>query len=249
MKIVRCAAFFCTSVITTNGFAQPNALSQRQVWLGYMTSTHLNKKYSLWNDTHFVPKGFFILRTGITARINPVNITIGYAYGRLPVSANSNNLNRIEHRPWAQVQAFFPVSNQFTFIPRVRHDARFRQDVVNGELVNSYSFLNRIRLMATLRKFITKQETTIGKPFIGISDELLLNFGKNVTFNRFDQNRLSLIVGTQYRTIQVQFGYMNRYVKATPNQFIQNHTLLLWVTHTFNLKRTVTENNVEQDGE
>lgn len=214
-----------------------------------MTSTQLNKKYSLWNDAHFVPDGFFLIRTGITRHLKPVNITAGYAYGRLPVSAGNGSLNRAEHRPWAQAQASFPLGRHVVVIPRFRYDARFRQNIANGEPVNSYSFLNRVRFMTTLRKFITANETTIGRPFVGISNELLLNFGANVTFNRFDQNRISLTAGTKYKNIQVQVGYMNRYVKTGPDRFTQNHTLVLWVTHNLNVKRTATKSDTELDGE
>lgn len=217
--------------------------------MGYMTTVQLNQKYSLLNDVHLVPEGFFLLRTGITLDTKPLNVTVGYAYGRLPVSADNKSLNRIEHRPWAQVQASYNLPKQFVIIPRLRYDARFRQDVSNGELINSYSFINRVRFMATVRKFVTANETSIGKPFIGVSDELLLNFGKNVTFNRFDQNRFSLMAGTQYKNMQLQLGYMNRYVKTGTNQFTQNHTLVIWFTHKFNSKKMKIQTDVELDGE
>jgi hypothetical protein len=241
--------FILISCITINGFAQRAVTSQHQIWMGYMTSAQLNPTYSLWNDIHLVPTGFFLLRTGITKDMKLLNVTIGYAYGRLPVSADNKSLYRIEHRPWAQAQASFSLPKQFVFIPRLRYDARFRQDVSNGELINSYSFINRVRMMATLRKFVTANETAIGKPFVGVSNELLLNFGKNVTFNRFDQNRLSLMAGTQYKNMQLQLGYMNRYVKTGTNQFTQNHTLVIWFTQKFNTKRLKTPSDMELDGE
>lgn len=249
MKALLLNIFILLFCITSDSSAQRKVTSQNQIWLGYLTTTQLNQKYSLWNDIHLVPSVFFLLRTGITRDMKPLNVTVGYAYGRLPVSSDNKSLNRIEHRPWAQAQTTFLLPNQFSVISRLRYDARFRQDVSNGEPINSYSFISRVRLMATIRKFLTVNETAIGKPFISISDELLLNFGKNVTFNRFDQNRFSLMAGTQYKNMQLQLGYMNRYVKTGIDQFTQNHTLVIWFTHKFNGKRMITKSDVELDGE
>ena len=98
----------------------------------------------------------------------------------------------------------YALPKKYVLIPRLRYDARFRQDVTNGELSDSYSFINRVRFMVTLRKFLTENETSIGKPFLNLSEELLLNFGKNVTYNLFDQNRISFMIGTQHKNMQLQ---------------------------------------------
>ena len=58
-------------------FAQQTVTSQNQIWLGFMTSTMLNNKYSIWNDIHLVPAGFFLLRTGLTRDMKPFNVTAG----------------------------------------------------------------------------------------------------------------------------------------------------------------------------
>lgn len=229
--------------------AQQKVTFQNQIWMGYMTSSQLNENYSLWNDIHLVPSGFFLIRTGLTKDMKPFNATAGYAYGRLPVSSVNRNLERIEHRPWAQVQSLYNLPKKFVLIPRIRYDARFRQVILNGEPIDSYAFINRVRFMLTVRKFFTENETSLGRPFINLSEELLLNFGRNVTFNRLDQNRISLMIGTQYRNIQIQMGYMNRLVKTGSEQFIQNHMLVIWFIHRFSIKKLKIETDVELDGE
>lgn len=234
---------------TENVCAQQEVITQNQIWLGYMTTVQVSKKYLLWNDIQFVPSALFLLRTGLTKDMKLFNVTGGYAYGRLAVSSSNTNLDRIEHRPWAQAQGAYTLPKEIVLIPRLRYDARFRQDVTNGKLIDSYSFVNRIRFMLTVRKFLTANETSIGKPFISLSEELLLNFGKNVISNHFDQNRISLMVGTKHKNIQIQIGYMNRFVKTGTEQFLQYHTLVIWFTHRFGVNHLKTENDVELDGE
>lgn len=235
-------------VITAKAYSQEK-INQSQLWVGYMTTIQVTKKYILWNDVHLVPSAFFIARTGLIWNIKKFNATAGYAYGRLPVDSTQNGLKRSEHRLWGQVQGVYTLPKNLVAIPRIRYDARFRQEVAQGELMDSYAFVNRIRFMFTLRKFLTPTETSIGKPFISLNDELLLNFGKRVTYNRFDQNRISLMVGTQHKSIQIQMGYMNRFVKTGADQFTENHTLIIWCTHKFNNKRLATKHNAEPDGE
>lgn len=214
-----------------------------------MTSTKINSQYSWWNDVHYVPNGFFIARTGITRHLDHYQITAGYGFGKLPLSSSDTRLCRTEHRPWAQIQRSFPFKHQWSLITRLRYDARFRQTLVNGEPTNSYDFTNRIRLMATARKFITPTSTVVGKPFVGVSEELLLNFGSSVTFNTFDQNRISLMLGTQFQHVQLQIGYMRRFVKTGPEQFVRNHTLVIWFTHQINQESANKRRETHQDGE
>jgi hypothetical protein len=103
--------------------------------------------------------------------------------------------------------------------------------------------------MVTLRRFLTAEPTKMGRPFLGISDEVLFNAGKNLTFNHFDQNRVSLMIGTQYKSLQIQTGYMNRFVKTGPQAFTQNHTLVIWITHTIKAPHLFHPHKSEMDGE
>jgi hypothetical protein len=208
---------------------------RNQAWLGYITSTTFSKKYSWWNDFHYVPDGFFVARTGLTRHTEFVNITAGYAYLLIPVSSINTDLKRTEHRPWSQLAFSFPISGSVSFIQRIRYDARFKQDVMNDDLQSDYSFTNRVRFLAGLKKTFNTTTEKRFRPFIAISNEVLLNFGKQVVNNTFDQNRIQFSVGIQSNTIQYQVGYMNRFVQTGAAQYTRNHTVLIWVVHKFSL--------------
>lgn len=208
-----------------------------QLWLGYISSTSINKHYSLWNDVHLVPEGFFIVRTGITRQVKNVGITAGYAFLRLPVSANKIQLQRNEHRPWAQLLVNHPVSTSVSFVSRVRFDARFKQDVAAEELLFTYGYANRIRFLTGLRINVTSLKTEKSIPYFSLADEVLLNFGKAVTNNTFDQNRIQLSLGIQRKTIQYQVGYMNRFVQTGNARYTLNNTVFFWVIHKISLSK------------
>ncbi|NBP69131.1 MAG: DUF2490 domain-containing protein [Cytophagia bacterium] len=206
-----------------------------QLWLGYISSTTINKHYSLWNDVHLVPEGFFVARTGINRQVKNVGITAGYAFLRLPVSANKTQLQRNEHRPWVQLLINHPVSTSVSFVSRVRFDARFKQDVAAEELLSTYGYVNRIRFLKGFRINVTSLKTEKSVPYFSLADEVLLNFGKAVTNNTFDQNRIQLSLGVQRKTTQYQLGYMNRFVQTGNERYTLNHTITFWVIQKFSL--------------
>lgn len=225
------------SVTCISGFSQTKDVNDvKQVWLGYMSSTRLSQHYSWWNDFHFVPQGFFVARTGITRHIKSVNLTAGYAYLLLPTYSGSS-LQRKEHRPWAEIFYTLPVNKSVQFIQRYRYEARFKENVKDSMVTNGYSFTNRARLFFGLRKNFKWNESAKITPFILVADELLVNFGANVTYNTFDQNRILVSIGLQKGNTQYQLGYMNRFVQTGVSEFSNNNTICIWVTQKFSLQK------------
>ncbi|MCK6618511.1 MAG: DUF2490 domain-containing protein [Cyclobacteriaceae bacterium] len=206
-----------------------------RIWFGYMTSTQINSRYSWWNDFHYVPEGFFVLRTGITRHLTNTAITAGYGHLWLPVSTANTVLQRHEYRPWAQIQFNLPVTHHFALLQRVRYDARFIQDIRNEQPVDEFTFTNRIRFLTSLKLTWGNPANEIIIPYVAVSNEVLLNFGESVTWNTFNQNRASLMVGLQKKNIQLQSGYMNMFIQTGDNRFTSYHTLVLWVFHKFKM--------------
>lgn len=222
--------------------------TEQQFWVGYMSSTQFAKNYSWWNDFHWVPGGFGVVRTGLTRHFSKGSATAGLARLWLPTPASSV-LNRREWRPWAQVQFILPIDNKHSITNRIRYDARFKQELRNGELVdNTYAFNHRVRFLLSFRRNL-RTATHGWMPFVSLNNEVLLNFGQTVTFNTFDQNRVSLMLGIQQKNLQFQAGYMNRFVQTGERQYIQNHTLVVWITHRFNVQQLLQHHNHEMDGE
>ena len=230
-----CFQLFFSSTIS---IAQPkNVKSVQQVWLGYMSSTRVSNHYSWWNDIHYVPQGFFVARTGLTRHIKSVNVTAGYAFLLLPTYAGNSRLQRKEQRPWAEIFFTLPVNKSIQFIQRYRYEARFKENIKDSMVTDGYTFTNRARLFLGLRKNFTLSEGAKITPFILVADELLINFGNQVTYNTFDQNRILVSFGIQKGNTQYQVSYMNRFVQTGVSEFTENQMLCFWITQKFSWQK------------
>lgn len=226
---------FCLST-----FAQEKEItSNEQFWMGYLTSGKLSEKYSLWNDFHYVPNSFFVARTGLTRYFHKnLNLTAGYAYLNIHTLSEGVKLKRKEHRPWMQMVASHKISDRLKMINRIRYDMRFRQDFANGELLNSFTFNHRLRMLISMRFPLVGKEIIGGTPFINITNEILVNFGEHVENNYFDQNRTWLTFGTRLDNFSIQAGYMHRFIQLPQDQrFVRSHNLVLWVSHNFDFRK------------
>lgn len=211
--------------------------SNNQIWIGYMTSSMITDRYSLWNDFHLVPEGFAVARTGLTRHFHNTTLTGGYAYLWLPPGSGNTSLTRSEHRPWGQLQFNIPVNKSLSLTQRIRYDARFREKVANGEITDGYTFNHRVRFLVSVKKILGTETGKSIRPYVSASNEVLLNFGKEVAYNTFDQNRISLAIGIQTPATQYQLGFMNRFVQNAPERYTLNHTLVLWITQKFDFRK------------
>src|SRR5690606_18643273 len=101
---------------------------------------------------------------------------------------------------------------------------------------DGFSLTHRVRSLSILKYNLGKGNNSL-RPYVSLSDEILINFGKDVTYNTFDQNRLSIAFGVAAPHIQYQLGLMSRYVQTGPTNFTINNTLVLWVTQKFDFRR------------
>lgn len=238
---------FCGVVLALALFPAAPALAQResksiatqqQTWLGYMTQLRVSDTYSLWNDFHLVPEGFYVLRTGLSYHFNErVTATAGYAFLGLPVGTLTQDLKRQEHRPWGQLVVNVPIAPNWSFTHRFRYDMRFRRNVADGQLASGYELTHRPRFLFTLRRNLPALRFGEQLPYVSFGNEVLLNFGSHVVFNRMDQNRVTAGVGVARRGLALQVGYMNRFVQLPSGRdFVMNHTLFLWLFHNIDLR-------------
>ena len=211
----------------------------QQYWMGYMTQGKISDQWSIWNDTHWVPDSFFLLRTGGTYHFKSkyrINATAGFA--KLWIYPSQPNLNtfRPENRPWGQVMKQYKP-NQRKHTQRIRIDARFRRNIQDDELLEGYDFNWRFRYMYQIRYDFNPNANT-NYFFTTLSNEILYNYGSNINqYLRLDQNRLQLAVGYQRQNMAFQLGYMNFTTKQNANDvYTMKHTLTAWVFHQFDFR-------------
>jgi hypothetical protein len=81
--------------------------------------------------------------------------------------------------------------------------------------------------------------TDLKTPFATVSNEILLNFGKSIIFNTFDQNRFYASIGYQFSPrVVMQVGYQNIFKQeASGNFYTATHSVRLHVAHSLDLRK------------
>lgn len=218
--------------------------SREQVWFAYMNQTRLTNKFGLWLDLHyrqtdnFVERPFqLLIRPALTYFIRDnLRANAGYAFiNHFP--AEGLNTSRPEHRAWQQVwwsQKYTGVN----MLQWLRLEQRFNRKIANDVLQDGYNRTNRIRYNVMFSIPIGKKEVAPRTPFIVVSNEIFINFGKNIVYNTFDQNRLSIGMGYQFTShLNAQLTYMNLYQQeAAGNRYMSNHAIRLFVFHNIDLR-------------
>lgn len=225
------------STLASPAWAQ-SAPDSSELWVGYMTQVRISEPLSLWNDVHHAPGLFYLLRTGLTLHLTGgLNATAGYGFLGLAVAPGSPLLERPEHRPWAQVVHGLRLGEHTLLSQRLRHEARFRQNVAQGTLGPGFELTHRLRFFAGLRQALPALAPTSGwTPFVALNNEVLLAFDAE-RGGRLDQNRAMLGLGIGDPTLSILVSYMHRFIhRPAEGDFLTKHALVVWVFHNLDLR-------------
>lgn len=221
--------------------------TEEQFWVAYFNQSRLSKRWGLWLDVHLRTKenllsGFsqLLARPGVTYYItDDLRLTASYAFINHFPADNHKNISQPEHRPWQQLQwqVRYPKVRMMQWL---RLEERFRRKIKNdNELAEGYLFNWRIRYNFLAQFPLSKKKFQPGTLSLVVGDELFVNFGKQVTYNYFDQNRL--FAGFHYhvnKSDNLQFGYMNVFLQlAAGNRYRSLHTARVFYFHNLDLRK------------
>jgi len=161
-----------------------------------------------------------LLRVGVNYTLNPrVLFRAGYAwvetfpYGEIPINGLGRDFT--EHRIFEMVQLSHKegiVDFSHRFMLEQRFVGRYSSANVTKE--DEYPFLNRIRYMVRIQLPLKGKEIKDKTPYVMFYDEVFIGFGKNVTANIFDQNRIGVLLGYQLnKFFRVEAGYLNQIIQ------------------------------------
>ncbi len=227
--------------------AQKRSTSENQVWFSYNNQTRLSDKWGLWGDFHLRTKENYFedFSTGI-ARIglmyyltDNTKLTAGYAYVHNFPQEGHTDIARPEHRPWQQVQWHnkFP---KLRLMQYVRLEERFRRKIKdNDELADGYNFNWRTRYNILVNFALNKKPFAPKTVSYFVNDEVHINFGKEIIYNSFDQNRL--FAGLQYHANAhdvLQIGFMYLYQQlGSGNKYRHTYTPRISYFHNLDLRK------------
>lgn len=237
---------FCLQILFFSVLAQEKTVSTvEQAWFGYFNQTRLTERSGLWFDPqlrltdNFIDRaGISILRAGYIYYLNDnVRLTAGYGY--ITAYSGSDEVPNIpEHRPWQQIQ-WFDKRKHFSMMQYVRLEERFRRKSNGTELLDDYLFTYRFRYNIAFTIPLKAGGVQPKTPFAFVNNEILINAGKEVANNYFDQNRFFAGVGYQFtKSLNAQIGYLNVFVaQPVPYTFTNAHAIRLFVFHNLDLRK------------
>lgn len=239
---------FLLVVLYVIGYSQTNQkqiVTEEKTFLGFFNQTRFTNRLGTWVDLHHRTTDNFINRPlqslgrfGLTFYVTDhFRITAGYclAYN---YPSKGFNASRIEHRTWQQL--FFKQEyHKVQTIQLLRFEQRYNQVIVNDEATNEYIYTNRLRYSYLVLIPFSKNGIIPKKLFGVINDELFVNFGKNIIYNTFDQNRFFVGVGYQIgKNSSTHLGYMNIFQQqASGNKFTESHCLRLFLFHNIDFRK------------
>lgn len=215
------------------------AQTQFTGWVASFNTIKMGDKTSLHTDVQlrstdqWKQPQTFLFRPGINYQLNKTMVlSAGYAYisNRRTISNVSGYLP--EHRVWEQVIINHKIKKMLVS-HRFRLEQRFlpRAIVQSDQLeTDGYELAGRFRYFIRNILPLNKQESFTKGMFFALQNEVFINTGNNKYVNGsfFDQNRLYLAAGYRINAgADLEFGYMNQFVKGTGSQKTRNHILQL----------------------
>ncbi|MEP7143859.1 MAG: DUF2490 domain-containing protein [Ferruginibacter sp.] len=215
-----------------NGYSQSNTKeinSQSQSWFSVNSTIRLHKKFGMIADIHmrrnnFIKDpGFYFARVGVDYWLKE-NITLVLGYGQMWVAPSKPNWNHYaqEHRIYQQIQMTSKIG-KVSLLNRLRNEQRWQEKIVNDKFIKSFKFTDRIRYLLSFTIPVFKNPHY---PSLVLSDELAIQFGKEIVYNTFDQNRVFIGIRQPInKSISFDLGYMLLYQqKSSGYQYDKNKT-------------------------
>lgn len=220
--------------------------SAEQIWAGYFNQTRFSNKWGAWADVHLRTKEELftnfsqaIIRVGLTYYLtDDAKLTAGYAYVNHFPADNHKNISQPEHRPWQQLQ-WHTTYPKLKIMQWFRLEERWRRKIKNdNELADGYNFNFRLRYNILSQFPLNKKRFQPGTLSLVLSNEVLVNFGRLIVNNYFDQNRF--FTGFHLHVNKhdnLQFGYMNIFQQLQAgNRYRSVHSARLFYFHTLDIR-------------
>jgi hypothetical protein len=239
--------YFLISIflICNHLFGQANITNQNLYWTRYYNQLSLNAKLTWHNEVdmrRFMDNSrlhHVIAHSHIHYKIAP-NFDIGagitYSQQSPQFSDATSTLVVPEIRPFQEITQSQTLGKRVTLSHRFRLDERFIRKNNGTELLDGTDFNFRFRFRPQLAINLSKLENKTPTN-LKIADELMVNFGGEIVYNHFDQNRV--YVGLEKvlsKNFSVEMGYLHWYQqRSSGKDFFDRNILRLTVLHKMKL--------------
>jgi hypothetical protein len=221
--------------------AQPATDNNFPLWFNYVGEHPLGRK-SPWSlilegqyrraDLGLRPQQV-IGRTGLTYKVTPklalsaaYTFSRNHPYGEFPAPYGTTEHRLSEHLTFTQPLGRLSLQNRLRMEQREISVLARQRD--NSLQISGWRYQNRFRYQARTSIALPWAER---KYFIGLADEIFINFGKNIIANVFDQNRVTVTLGRNFSgATRVEVGMTEQTLQQRGGQvFEHNHIMLIAV--------------------
>ncbi|MBS1511431.1 MAG: DUF2490 domain-containing protein [Bacteroidetes bacterium] len=207
--------------------------TQTQAWISVNNTVRLTSHWGFVADVHvrrnnfFADPSFFFIRGGMNYWLKD-NITATLGYARMWVAPTVPGWHHfaVENRFYQQFQVITKTKRLVLF-NRLRNEQRWQQKIVADNFIHQNKFTDRIRYLLSANVKVLSNKWL---PSPVVSDEIAFQFGKEVIYNTFDQNRA--FVGLKQnitKDLSADIGYMWLYQQLSSGyQYYSNKTFRLF---------------------
>jgi hypothetical protein len=199
------------------------------------------------NDFFNYPR-FYFVRFGANYWLKE-NITLSLAYGHLWLAPSIDGWtnNSEENRIHEQLQVISKIS-KITVLQRLRNEQRWQEKMVNDKFSGEYRFTDRVRYLASFTIPLFKNKNL---PALALADELMLQFGKEVVYNTFDQNRIFIGIKQKISPdLSFDIGYMRiLQQRYSGYQYDLYHTIRLYFYYTPDFRKFLHQQHIHTGDE
>lgn len=233
---------FLISIYASNAQTRKNINHQSILWTRYYNQLILNNVWSIHtefdNRVFLKPseQNLYVFRIQGRYKINEkLEAGIGYAYFSVSTQVPEQTFNfEIPENRGQQDLTWKEKIKGVTINQRFQVEERFIRNSNNQELIDGTTFFWRFRYRLQGDYTFWKKENQFLKTII--FDEIMLNAGKNIVYNTFDQNRI--YAGLQYglnENLAVEIGYLKSF-QQRPNgtDYFDRDIIRLSIFHKIN---------------
>lgn len=238
---------FVFFVCLLNVKAEKNILHQKQFWYGYVLNLKIHNKFILQADLQerqFMrpfKQNQAYFRSTFRTILKP-NIDLGFGLGYFNNNVDLSvdyNLFTSEIRPYLEFNAKQPFK-YVSLSHRMKLESRFQQNIDGQNVIKGFHFSNmRFRYQFGIDVQLNKPKEDKHSLKLKLADEFFINFGKKITYNTFDQNRL--IVGLQYapiKKIAIEADYINLFQQSSSGSKYYNRNIFRFlIIHNIEIKK------------
>ena len=191
-----------------------------QTLIAYNNNTRLSTHWGIWMDVQYKTRTDFFKdydtkekTIGLIYYPNEkIKITGAYTYVQSYPNLALADFAVPEYRPWQMLQ-WKSVAGPVKLSHWIRLEERFKQKTITSSSLSSdFDFSYRFRYNIFAQLPITHKKNEKGAFALVGANEIYLNYGENIVYNTFDQNRAFL--GFFYYLNKhdfLQFGYTNAF--------------------------------------